>query len=323
MSPTASSNSRRVKVLRRAVSGALVAALLGFLSACKPAQSRPTSAASVRPSGAPAAGEFAAVARGRVDIEGGIVRLAARRDGVIAKVLVEEGDRVRTGQVLATLDDDLAQRNLALAEREVEQAEIDVRRARVERAAADREVKRLEPLATSETVSRQDLDREQDARDLAEVAVQAATAAVETARARQAVAARELIERQVVAPMDGQIIQRQARPGNGVSTLNVTPLFLFAPDGPRIVRAELEEQYLAAVNVGQPVQIILEAQPDSTWAGKVVRIGRVIGERTPSNDPKERQDAPVVELVIALDAEALLIGQRVVVRFIAGTEAPR
>ena len=322
MSSIASPNSRRANVLRRSISGALVALLLGFLSACEPAPSPPASAASVLPSRAPAAGEFTAVARGRVDIEGGIVRLAARRDGVIATVLVEEGDRVRAGQVLAALDDDLAQRNLALAEREVEQAEIYVRRARIERAAAAREAERLEPLAASETVSRQDLDREKDARDLAEVAVQAATAAVETARARQAVAARELIERQVVAPMDGQIIQRQARPGNGVSTLNVTPLFLFAPDGPRIVRAELEEQYLTAVHVGQSVQTILEAQPDSTWAGKVVRIGRVIGERTPSNDPKERQDAPVVELVIALDAEALLIGQRVVVRFLAGAGAP-
>jgi HlyD family secretion protein len=74
--------------------------------------------------------------------------------------------------------------------------------------------------------------------------------------------------------------------------------------------------------VGQPVQTILEAQPDRTWAGKVVRVGRLVGERTPSNDPKERQDAPVVEVVIALDAEALLIGQRVIVRFLGGTEAP-
>jgi HlyD family secretion protein len=309
-------------VLRHSLGGVLVIFLMGFAAGCRPVPSPPAGAASVHSSRAPVFGEIAAVARGRVDIEGGIVRLAARRDGVIASVLVEGGDRVRTGQVLATLDDDLARRNLSLAEREVEELEIMVRRTRLERAAADREVKRLEPLAARETVSGQDLDRARDARDLAEVAVQTATATVATARARQAVAARELIERQVVAPADGQIIQRQARPGNGVSTLNVTPLFLFAPDGPRIVRAELEEQYLAAVRVGQPVQTILEAQPDRTWAGKVVRVGRLVGERTPSNDPKERQDAPVVEVVIALDAEALLIGQRVIVRFLGGTEAP-
>lgn len=264
-----------------------------------------------------------AVARGHVDIEGGIIRLAARRDGIIAKVLVEEGERVRAGQVLATLDDNLARRNLALTEREVEQAEQESRKARIELAAAEREVKRLEPLAARETVPLQDLDRARDMRALADVACHAATAAIETARARRAVAARELEERQIVAPLDGQIIQRQARPGNGVSTLNVTPLFLFTPDVPRIVRAELEEQYLEAVRTGQPAQVILQAQPERTWSGKVLRIGRVVGERTPTVDPKERQDNQVVEVVITLEgAEALIIGQRVVVRFLGGPSVP-
>jgi multidrug efflux pump subunit AcrA (membrane-fusion protein) len=48
---------------------------------------------------APARPEYAASARGRVDIEGGVVRLAARRDGVIQSVLVEEGAHVRSGDL--------------------------------------------------------------------------------------------------------------------------------------------------------------------------------------------------------------------------------
>ncbi|MGO4610507.1 HlyD family efflux transporter periplasmic adaptor subunit, partial [Variovorax sp. 2RAF20] len=75
-------------------------------------------------------------------------------------------------------------------------------------------------------------------------------------------------------PLDGQIIQRQARPGNGVSTLNVTPLFLFAPDVGRIVRAELEEQYIPGIKTGGPAEIILEADPARRWRGKVLRVGR-------------------------------------------------
>jgi HlyD family secretion protein len=255
--------------------------------------------------------------KGRVDIEGGVIRLAARRDGVIARVLVEEGARVQAGQVLATLDDELAQRNLALAQREVLQAEQDLRRGNVELAAAERELKRLEPLARVETVPRQELDRARDAHALAVVAAQASRAAIATARARLSVAAREVEERRIVAPLDGQIIQRQARPGNGVSALNVTPLFLFVPDVPKIVRAELGEQYLAAVAPNQRAEIILEAEPGKRWQGRVLRIGRVVGARTPSDDPAEKQDNRVVEVVVALDAaDALLIGQRVVVRFL-------
>ena len=259
-----------------------------------------------------------ASAKGRVDIEGGVIRLAAQRDGVIAKVMVEEGARVKAGQVLATLNSELAQRNLTLAQWEVKQAEQHHKRVRIELAAADREFNRLESLRKDDAAPRQEIDRARDARILAEVAVEASLAAIETARARQAVAAREIEERKVTAPLDGQIIQRQARPGNGVSTLNVTPLFLFLPDVPRIIRAEVEEQYVNAVSMDQPVEILLEVDPDTRWHGRVLRIGRLVGGRTPSHDPAEKQDNRVVEVVVTMDTtEASLIGQRVIVRFLA------
>ena len=262
--------------------------------------------------------ESVASAKGKVDIEGGVIRLAARHDGVIAEVLVEEGARVKRGQVLARLDDQTALRNLSLAEREVRQAAQEREKSAVELAAAEREVARLQPLARNETVPRQEIDRARDARALAKVAVRTALAGIDTARARQEVAAREVEERKVVAPLDGQIIQRQARPGNGVSTLNVTPLFLFAPDVPRVVRAELEEQHLSVVAPNQAAEIALEADPGRTWRGAVLRLGRIVGARTPSDDPGEKQDNRVVEVVVSLEgAQGLLIGQRVVVRFLA------
>jgi multidrug resistance efflux pump len=229
---------------------------------------------------------------------------------------------VQRGQVLALLDDATARVNLSLAEYEVRQAAQGRAKSAVELAAAKREVLRLEPLARSETVPRQELDRARDAHALAAVAAQTAQAEIDTALARQSVAAREVEERKVIAPLDGQVIQRQARPGNGVSTLNVTPLFLFVPDVPRIVRAELEEQYLGVVAPNQAAEIILEADSTQTWRGTVLRVGRVVGARTPSDDPGERQDNRVVEVVVSFDdAQTLLIGQRVVVRFLAATRS--
>lgn len=266
---------------------------------------------------AAATAEIVASAKGRIDIEGGVVRLAARRDGVIDKVLVEEGARVRAGQILATLDDALAQRNLDLARSEARQAERQVVTARIRRAAADREMKRLEPLARNDTITRQDLDRAEDEQALARAEMASLQAGVDTTIKRVAIAQREVEERLVRAPVDGQIIQRQARPGNGVSTLNVTPLFLFAPNAPRIVRAELEERFIEVVKPTQHVEIVLEADPARRWTGQVLRIGKIVGQRIPSDDPSERQDNRVVETVIAFDAKDLLIGQRVIVRFAA------
>jgi HlyD family secretion protein len=298
----------------RATLAAAASGVLILLAACEPVPTMPQSKGIAQQS-SPAA---VASARGRVDIEGGVIRLAARRDGVIADVLVEEGARVRQGQLLAMLDDLTARSTLQLAESEVRQAAQLGDRAALELQTAERELKRLQPLADRESVARQELDRARDAHALAALSVAQAHAALATARAREAVAAREVEERRIVAPRDGQIIQRKARPGNGVSTLNVTPLFLFVPDVPRIVRAELEEQVLGKVTLNQSVELVLEADPARVLRGSVLRIGHMVGARTPSDDPAERQDNRVVEVVIRLDdGQSLLIGQRVIARFLA------
>ena len=58
-----------------------------------------------RPAGAAPPSPFATIANGKVDIEGGVIEVAARRFGVIKDVLVHEGDVVRKGQVLARQED--------------------------------------------------------------------------------------------------------------------------------------------------------------------------------------------------------------------------
>ena len=163
----------------------------------------------------------------------------------------------------------------------------------------------------------QDVDQAGDALVVAEVDLRSSLAAVEVARARVVVAQNEVNEYRIVAPLDGRIVQRQARPGNGVSTLNVTPLFSFVPNSPLIVRAELDEQYLSQASPGQRVLIVPESDQFHAMSGTVLRIGRVVGQRLPPEDPAEKQDTRVVEVVTTLEADGLLIGQRVVVRFLA------
>ena len=266
---------------------------------------------------------YVASGKGRIDIEGGVIRLAAQRDGIIARVHAEEGERVQAGQRLAELDHETARRQLALAEAELGEARAALARVEVDWRAAQREVERLRSLADNDNVSAQERALARDRHDGALAALRVARAACESAAARRALAEREVEERFIVAPLAGQIVQRQARPGNGVSTLNVTPLFLFAPDGPRIARVEVEEQALPEIAVGQKVDVVLDADHRRRWDATVLRIGRMVGARTPSDDPTERQDHRVVEvvLVLSIDAPDALIGQRVVARFAARSGA--
>ena len=52
---------------------------------------------------------YAATASGKVDVEGGIIQVAARAPGVVRQVFVQEGDEVAKGQALARLEDDAPQ----------------------------------------------------------------------------------------------------------------------------------------------------------------------------------------------------------------------
>jgi HlyD family secretion protein len=121
------------------------------------------------------------------------------------------------------------------------------------------------------------------------------------------------------APIDGRIVRRYANPGVGASTLNVTAMFDLEPVGARIVRAEVSESAEPFVTVGEPVQLVAEADQSKSFPGKVLRIAPVFGARKlQSDDPSARTDDRVVEVVVTADKAPFLIGQRVLVKFVKG-----
>ena len=294
----------------RGTAALCVAALLILVACSDEASTERNTAAASAPASA-----YVASAKGRIDIEGGLIRLAAQREGVIDKVLVEEGDTVQRNQVLAVLVDEQARRSASLARAEQAQSQAALPAIEVRIATALREANRLAPLAADQTVAAQDFDNARDQVLAARAEQAAALAAVRTAAERVKQADYEIEQRIVRAPLAGKIVRRQARPGDGVSISTVTPLFQFAPDGPRIVRAELEERFVPMVRVGQTAQVALEADESRQYTAKVLRLGHVVGQPSPSDDPTVRRDISVVECVLSIEASDVLIGQRVIVRF--------
>lgn len=291
----------------RLLDATLLSALSLFLLACD--AKRPQQPAPYR-------SPWAALAKGKVDIEGGLINLASSREGLITRVLVEEGAEVAKGQLLATLDDRPSRLALALAERESAQAQALRPALVLKLESARREEARLRGLVQKDGASAQELDQARDARLLGEADLQTQDASIAIARAKVDQARYEVEQRLVRAPLAGRIVRRMARPGDGVSTLNVTPLFQFAPDQPRIIRAELDEAYLPKVATGQQAQIALETDERRIVHGRVLRLGRVVGAKQAATDPNERVDTRVVECVLSMDASDFLIGQRVLVRFV-------
>ncbi len=280
----------------------------------------------------PAPGQYAAFAKGRVDVDGGMVRVAAAREGIIASVHAEDGAEVKRGALLAQLDDRQARLLLEAARNEANEIDARMKPVQVKLTAAERELARIEPLVASLAVSRAERDEKRDQVALIKAEQDALRAQATAAQTRIKLAALEVELRAVRAPADGRVIKRFARAGDAAAASNAAPLFLFAPKGARVVRADLEERFVATVAAGMPAEVVLEADETRVLKGRIARIGQAFGARAPSDDPAERADVRAVEMIVTLDAPAgaaagtasgkaasePLIGQRVLVRIAKG-----
>jgi RND family efflux transporter MFP subunit len=275
--------------------------------------------------GAPAAppvSAFTTIANGKVDIEGGVVEVAARRFGVIKVVLVHEGDVVKKGQVLARQEDQDAILAIDSARATLVQAQSQLVLAQVNTRTAEREYQRLKKLATTNAIALQQLDQAADNVATAQAQFDIQQAAIQTARAQLAQAQYNEELTNIRAPMDGKIIRRYANPGGGASTLNVSTMFDLEPVLPHIIRAEIVETAVPDVHVGQEAQIVPEVDPSKISTGHVVRIAATFGARKLKSDAaNEASDERVVEVVVSADDTPFLIGQRVLVKFMKPGES--
>jgi HlyD family secretion protein len=269
------------------------------------------SAAAAKPVDTP----YAAIAAGKIDVEGGVIQVAARTAGVVREVDVQEGDSVVKGQVLARLEDDQLKLAANQAKASADQARAQIALLQAQRDAAQRELRRLEQLKQFAAV--QAVDKQRDVVTQADASIGAQRAAVATAEAQLASTTYQLELTAVRAPADGRIVRRYANPGSGASTLNVSNMFDLEPNTSRIVRAELAESDLPNVVLGQAVEIVPDADPLHPAHGRVIRRAYQFGARKLlSDDPSEKTDERVVEVVADVDRAQFLIGQRVLVKFI-------
>lgn len=290
---------------------AVLAAALG-LAACSHGDAAPT-AASATP--APA---YAAVARGRIDVEGGLVNLTMPREGVVAEVAAHEGDKVRKGQLLAALDTEPAKLAVSAAEAEQAQAQAQIKPLEGRLKAAQQHAKRLSDAAAAGAGDGQSADDAHTSAAQLEGELEGARANAALATQKLASARYELAQHSLRAPIAAEVVRRTVQPGASVSPQSGTA-FVLLPEKSRIVRAELNESFVGIVHPGMVAQVVDDSGNDQTpIAAHVLRIGSVFSASTLEDDPMVRANSRAVDCVLVFDnpdGQAMRIGQRVLVRF--------
>jgi HlyD family secretion protein len=297
----------------------LILAATSFLAltACggPPPQAGEASAAKIDPASINT--PYSAISAGKVDIEGGLVDVAARAPGIVREVLVQEGDKVKEGQVLALQEDNDSRLSRNRVAAQLQQAEAQLPILQVQLDGAIREEARLKRLTDQDAASTQALEQAQDRTKQLSAQLDAQKSSIALVRAQLAEATYQVELHTIRAPADGTIVRRYANPGSGASTFSVTAMFQLQPAAQRIVRAEVEERSINAVKIGQKVEIVPESDQQAKYPGEVIRIAAVMGSRKlRSDDPSERADERVVEVVVNAEAAPVLVGQRVLVKFL-------
>ncbi len=208
--------------------------------------------------------DTALVLYGNVDIRE--VRLAFNGSEHVSEIMVEEGDRVARGQLLARLHTERLQ---AARDR----AQADVVAARAEEHAAQLSYQRIKSLAGSKLASREDED-EAEAKSLV------ASAHVAAAKAALVEADQVLKDAELYAPHTGVIRERIVEPGDFVTPQ--TPVLTLALMEPIWVRSYLPESYLGKIKPGTSAFITTDSYPDKVYEGWVGSISPT-AEFTPKN----------------------------------------
>lgn len=198
----------------------------------------------------------------RVDMPVGVVG----EGGMVTRVLVQPGDWVRAGQVLATVERSVqAEQVRSLA------AQVEVQRANAKLAQA--QLDRAKALVGRGFISAADIDQRTATRDQAEAQVRVAAAQLAEQQARTG-------RLDIRAPAAGLVLTRTVEPGQIVQAGGGT-LFRMAKDGEMEMQAQVAESDLATLRPGNSA-IVTPVGSTQTFAGRVWQVSPVV-------DPQTRQ----------------------------------
>ncbi|MEF2155237.1 efflux RND transporter periplasmic adaptor subunit [Luteimonas sp. FXH3W] len=207
-----------------------------------------------------------------------IATVSSQVTGRVSKVLIEEGQQVTAGQVMATLDpiDANAQQELASAQVNAAAAQAGAIEAQLRDATAN--AARLSTLAGQQLVSRAQADQAIAQRDALRAQLNAIRRNTNVASAQLRIANRGVDHTVVRAPFSGVVIAKAAQPGEIVSPLSAGGGYTRTGIGTIVdmdsleVEVEVGENFIGRVREGMPTETILNAYPDWKIPGHVIAV---------------------------------------------------
>ena len=246
-------------------------------------------------------------ARGSVDVEGGLISVSAAATGTFREVLVEAGDSVEAGDVLAVQEDADARIGLQSAEMNLRKQYISKEQRELEIGNLERDLERARVQRAGDAISQQALENIEDNLRSARLGLSSLEIDIEQQRIEVEERRFDLSQRRITAPVAGRIVEANITPGGAASTENVTILFVILPDRDNIVLTQIPVGVADSIAAGDRVEIALATDLSVKHPGTVTHVADVV-------DPENQR----VNVRVNAGRLPFRIGQEVMVQFLRG-----
>jgi HlyD family secretion protein len=204
------------------------------------------------------------------------VNLTSELVAKVRDILVAEGDKVRKGQLLLTLDPETYRNAIEREQASRRQGVISIERQRLALALAEKRLARGTELVRQRMIGQSEYDDLRNARDLARVELRSSEEALRRADAVLGEASEQLGKTDIRAPIAGTVVELPIKVGETAipSTNALAGASLMKIADTSAIQAELkvDEADIARIAVGQAVDVYATAFPDTALKGKVQRI---------------------------------------------------
>ena len=204
--------------------------------------------------------------------------VSAKITGKVTEVTIEEGMRVKEGEILARLDDTEASAALALARAQLAAARSQLGEIRAMLEQAERDYTRQQDLLRRQLVSEQSMDAALAQRDALRAKLGSAEEGVRVAQESVRVADVQMDNTVIRAPFAGVVVAKSAQPGEMISPISAGGGFTRTGIGTIVdmdsleIQVDVNESFINLVTAGQPVEATLNAYPDWKIPGSVIAI---------------------------------------------------
>jgi HlyD family secretion protein len=281
------SRARFISTFRKSIKWILLAAIVGFVTYRMKFAPVPIVAQEVK------SAAIVAEVMGTGTLEARIkTTISPRIQERLAEVLVDQNDAVKSGQLLARLDDGELKRQVEVAEAARAAAQATLDRVRTDENRALAVVKqaqlnhqRVSELMATKVSSQDELDKAIETLQVAEADVKRSQAAIAEAQSQVVTAEKNLAyqkERltytQILSPYDGLVVRRDRDPG-GVVVPGGSLLQLISTNE-IWVSAWVDESAMAGLATGQSARVVFRSEPGKIYSGEVARLGRETDRET-------------------------------------------